>query len=477
MRGKAARPSAGPVEGPWDLPEGWRWERLGDLGTWFGGGTPSKAVADYWADGEIPWISPKDMKRFELNDTEDHITEGALASSAARLVPADSVVCVMRSGILKHSFPVALIGRPMALNQDLRAVHPRPGIHARFLAHFLRSAAQSILHHCFKDGTTVDSVDAGRLSQVAVPIPPPDVQQRIVARIDALFAEIDEGEAALRRARAGVETYRKALLKAAVTGELTADWRRANPPQETGEDLLQRILADRRARWHADPRNARKTYKEPTGPDTENLPDLPEGWVWASLEQLTIQIRNGLSTKPTEQSGGVPILRISAVRPMEIISNQVRLLPAETDVSEFQVAQGDLLTTRYSGSPQFVGVVAKFRSVDPIAYPDKLIRLRMWTADHDMTDFIEIAANFGQSRRAIEANIKTTAGQHGIAGGSLSLTPIPVPPKAETMEIMARTKAALYAPPADLGIHRLEATSATLRQSILAAAFRGELVA
>jgi type I restriction enzyme S subunit len=74
-----------------------------------------------------------------------------------------------------------------------------------------------------------------------------------------------------------VETYRKGLLKAAVTGELTADWRRDNPPQETGEQLLQRILTDRRARWQADPKNARKKYTEPAEPDTDGLPELPEG--------------------------------------------------------------------------------------------------------------------------------------------------------------------------------------------------------
>ncbi len=225
--GKKAAVDRGPVEGPWDLPVGWRWERLGALGEWFGGGTPSKAVPDFWTNGEIPWVSPKDMKRFDLSDTEDHITEAAIAASATKLVPAQSVLCVMRSGILKHSFPVALTSRPVTLNQDLRAVHPRADIAPRYLAYFLRCSAQAILHECSKDGTTVDSIEAGRLMQVPVPLPEKrEEQEAIVARIDTLFAEIDEGlgllsSVGMASSYSGlIATLRQSVLAAAYRGEL-----------------------------------------------------------------------------------------------------------------------------------------------------------------------------------------------------------------------------------------------------------------
>ncbi len=104
-----------------------------------------------------------------------------------------------------------------------------------------------------------------------VPLAPEPVQVRLFETIDALFAEIDDGERALAEARAGVATYRKSRLKAAVTGELTADWRLANPPAETGHDLLRRILADRRASWDADPKNRGKRYVEPAGPDVGRI--------------------------------------------------------------------------------------------------------------------------------------------------------------------------------------------------------------
>ncbi|HEY5301323.1 MAG TPA: restriction endonuclease subunit S [Acetobacteraceae bacterium] len=353
---------AEPIEGPWELPDGWRWERLGDLGTWFGGGTPSKANAAFWTGGTLPWVSPKDMKTAFIDDAEDHITSDALAASATRLVPADSVIFVMRSGILKHSLPVAVTRREVSLNQDLRALHPRPDVLPGFVAHYARRAAQSILHQCSKDGTTVGSIETGRLMNWPVPVPGVDVQRAIVARVDALFAEIDDGERALAEARAGVETYRKSLLKAAVTGELTADWRRANPPAETGQDLLRRILADRRARWDADPRNRGKRYIEPAAPDTGSLPDLPDEWCWAEIRQLTWLIRNGLSVKPTGDAGGSPILRISAVRPNLVDASDLRWLPPSVDTSGYWAQPGDLLVTRYSGSPKFVGVCGRYRA-------------------------------------------------------------------------------------------------------------------
>ncbi len=286
------------VEGPWELPEGWHWERLGDLGDWFGGGTPSKANPSFWSEGNIPWVSPKDMKTLFIEDSEDHISQAAIDGSSTKLVPSGSVLLVTRSGILKHSLPVAVNQRAVTLNQDMRALHPRKDILAGFVANYLRCSSQAILHSCVKDGTTVNSIETDRLMNWLVPIAPPGDQQAVLSRIDALFAEIDDADAALTEARAGVETYRKALLKAAVTGELTADWRRDNPNTETGEELLRRILADHRKKWDADPKNRDKRYDKPEGPYLVGLPDLPKGWAWASLDQLAkIDPRNGLSIK------------------------------------------------------------------------------------------------------------------------------------------------------------------------------------
>lgn len=90
-----------------DIPASWAWAELAELGQWIGGGTPSKGRGEFWT-GSIPWVSAKDMKCFELQDTEDHITEEAVVNSATSRVPPESVLVVTRSGILRHTFPVSL---------------------------------------------------------------------------------------------------------------------------------------------------------------------------------------------------------------------------------------------------------------------------------------------------------------------------------------------------------------------------------
>jgi type I restriction enzyme, S subunit len=174
----------------------------------------------------------------------------------------------------------------------------------------------------FEGRTTVQSIEISALERIRVPIAPAAEQQQIVARIDELFAEIDEGEAALERPRQGLDTWRRALLKAAVTGELTRDWREANRPAETGADLLARICAERGASVQGVGRRRQPLRLVPIG--TASLPTLPEGWVWASLGDL-FDVTTGSTpsraepsfwggTIPWVSSGEVAFCRIKMTR-------------------------------------------------------------------------------------------------------------------------------------------------------------------
>jgi type I restriction enzyme S subunit len=170
-----------PVEGLWALPEGWHWEPLGNLGKWCGGGTPSKARAEFWTDGTIPWVSPKDMKRALIDSSEDQITVDAVAGSSAKTVRAGSLLCVMRSGILRHTFPVAVNTVDVTLNQDMRALTPRADVEPRYLSYYLRFTGNTVLHTTSKAGTTVNSIEASRLDRHPVPITDMGRQRSIVA--------------------------------------------------------------------------------------------------------------------------------------------------------------------------------------------------------------------------------------------------------------------------------------------------------
>ena len=138
---------------------GWPQVPLGNLGRWSGGGTPSKANAAFWTDGTIPWVSPKDMKTERISETQDYITEEAVAKSATHIVRKGAVVVVARSGILKHSLPVAIVDCDVTLNQDLKAVELHEGILPEYVAWAIRASAKDILHRCAKTGTTVQNLE------------------------------------------------------------------------------------------------------------------------------------------------------------------------------------------------------------------------------------------------------------------------------------------------------------------------------
>ncbi len=198
-----------------DLPLGWTKAAFGEIGVWKGGGTPSKSEAHLWRNGTIPWVSPKDMKTAVIEDSQDKLSEAARSHSSFKLVPAGSVLIVTRSGILQHTLPVAVTARDVAINQDIKALIPYPGINARFIALQLRAEADRILATCVKAGTTVESVDFSRLRAYPVNIAPSAEQERIVAKLEPLLARCAVVRAELGRVKRLAVRQRKDALAAA----------------------------------------------------------------------------------------------------------------------------------------------------------------------------------------------------------------------------------------------------------------------
>jgi type I restriction enzyme M protein len=177
----------------------WPMVPLGEHFATASGGTPSKANLSFWK-GQVPWVSPKDMKSDFIEDTQDHISEEAIEASATKLVPSGSVVCVVRSGILKHSLPVALLARDMCINQDLIAFRPTSAeVDSKFLLYVLKTNASSILEEGIKPGVTVQSFHNGFFRDYLIPVPPLAIQREIVQEIDAEQAVVTANRALIAR--------------------------------------------------------------------------------------------------------------------------------------------------------------------------------------------------------------------------------------------------------------------------------------
>lgn len=352
-----------------ELPPGWASAAFSDFGTWIGGGTPSKANAQFW-DGPIPWVSPKDMKSKVIRTAIDGITSDAVHNSATKLVPPDSVLIVTRSGILAHTLPIAVTAVETALNQDLKALALPDSVDSNYVAWGLRAFEQSILATCRKGGTTVHSIEMPRLSAFHLPVAPTNEQRRIVEKIEALFDEIDKGGESLAAAKAALGLYRQSLLKAAFEGRLTADWRAQNPDKlEDPQTLLARIRKEREARYKADIaewKEAVVTWKEggekgkkPPKPKlqpeftyqaTENLSPWPVTSVGTILGAPLI---NGRSVK--DKSGGFPVLRLTALKNGKIVlSEQKEGNWTRDDAFPFLVEYDDIFVARGNGSKKLV---------------------------------------------------------------------------------------------------------------------------
>ena len=175
------------IEGeiPFEIPEGWSWARLGQLVATCGGKTPSKANEAFWEGGGVSWITSKDMKAPELFGSQIELTESGAAET--NMVPAGSVLMVVRSGILRRLLPVAINRVETTINQDLKAMTPYDLGFSDWLLTCFNAWDKRIRNIYHKDGTTVDSIEFDAMLAMLLPIPSLAEQRRIVKAIKTAF--------------------------------------------------------------------------------------------------------------------------------------------------------------------------------------------------------------------------------------------------------------------------------------------------
>lgn len=469
------------------LPDGWRWEALGSLGEWYGGATPSKSNPEYWG-GATPWVSPKDMKSLRIADSEDHLSDEALEGTSIRRYPERTVLMVVRSGILAHTFPVAVAETSGTMNQDLKGLYPRPDVDPAYLTYALRRFGQDVLKECSKHGTTVASIATDALSRFEIPLAPLDTQRRIVAKIDEIFSDLDAGVAAVERAKANLARYRAAVLKAAVEGTLTEEWRRENPDVEPSKELLKRILEERQARWEAEqlikyeakgkkpPKGWRDHYGAPAGPVLDDLPTLPPTWTWATTGQLA-EIQSGIQKQPKRapKNNAYPYLRVANVLRGRLNLSEIHrfeLFPGE--IERLRLKEGDLLVVEGNGSRNQIGRSALWRGeIDDCVHQNHIIRLRVLMGS---PDYLNAYWNSPGGSQRVMRIAASTSGLYTLSTSKVSSIPVPLPPLAEQEAITATVADALsVAEWAEQSVSDQTERSGTLRQTILRQAFSGEL--
>ena len=207
------------VEWLGQVPEHWHVCPLKYLVSFSSGGTPSKDNLSYW-EGDIPWASAKDLKAEKLNDTVDHITQLAVDTGGATLLPATSILVVVRGMILARTFPVTQTTVPMAINQDLKGIWPTDGLTSDFLAWLLRGSADESLLRLDEAGHGTKALRMDAWTSMRLPVPPKGEQVEIVKVLDTETAKLDDLVSEATKAIDLLKERRATLISAAVTGKI-----------------------------------------------------------------------------------------------------------------------------------------------------------------------------------------------------------------------------------------------------------------
>lgn len=182
-------PPVSDKEKPFELPKGWEWVRLGDIGTISGGGTPSKNNEEYWS-GNIPWVSPKDMKVDYISTTELNISELAVTNSSVHIIPNNSILFVVRGMILAHTFPVAINQREVTINQDMKSISSCL-FNMDFLLYLMKGMSHQILGLVDRSSHGTCKLVSEKLFGLQIPVPSLSEQSRINGRIAELMLLCD----------------------------------------------------------------------------------------------------------------------------------------------------------------------------------------------------------------------------------------------------------------------------------------------
>jgi type I restriction enzyme S subunit len=475
------------------LPKGWAEVTLGELLHRIEGGTSFKCLTRM--AGREEWgvikVSAMTWGTF-LEDEQKALPPKTVFDPAAEIKPGD--LLISRCNTVELVGASVLVGecRPRLLLSDksLRLVVAK-AIDRKWLQTIMSShmVRQQMSDVATGSSNSMRNISQDKIKAVRFPLPPLPEQHRIVEKTDELFSDLDAGVSALERAKANLKRYRASVLKSAVEGRLTEEWRKEHPQMEDGQMLLDRILRERREKWEEDQlaqfkkkgkepaKNWQSKYDEPSAPDTSELPELPEGWVWATVDQVAPPT-GGLTKNPNRGSFNrkLPYLRVANVYSNELRLGEMEEIGVEdAELERLLLCKGDLLVVEGNGSKDQIGRVAVWDgSIEPCVHQNHIIKAR---PAHGMSLWMLSFLVSPNGRNSIEKVASSTSGLYTLSISKVASLPIPLPPLAEQEQIVALVEERLsqiYS--AEKTIDAELIRSKRLRQSILKRAFEGKLV-
>jgi type I restriction enzyme S subunit len=324
------------------------------------------------------------------------------------------------------------------------------GIDPKYISYFFHSGDYWLQIRENQAGIGQPNVNGSKLKKLEIPLAPPEQQKRIVAKVEELFSHIDAGIDALKKAKQLLKQYRQSVLKAAVTGELTKEWREVNKAKlEPASQLLERILKERRQKWEEQqleqfkakgkmPKDDKwkEKYIEPEVHDGRPPFELPIEWTWAYMEQLG-KVMGGLTkNKKREQFElQLPYLRVANVYANDLRLDDVTTIGVqENELERVLLEKGDLLIVEGNGSSEQIGRLAIWDgSIDPCVHQNHLIKVRL--QEKGSGNYLMYWLSSMGGRDAILQVASSTSGLYTLSISKVSGLLIPLPPIEEQIVI------------------------------------------
>ncbi len=449
-----------------DLPRGWAWTTLGEVQldkSW--SITPKKSPDEIFELYSVP--------SFSVGGPE--IVPGSQIGSGKRVVERDTVLlCKINPRINR----VWVVGRYSPW-QKIASTEWIPffklaGIDPSYLCYFMRTGEfrDFLAMRASGVGGSLMRVKAGTFAAYPLPLAPVAEEQRIVSKIEELFTQLDAAVTLLERARAQLRRYRQAVLKAAVGGELTKEWREAHRGElEPASVLLQRITRGRKKR-------ARKRYRELPPMDISDFPELPEGWVWTNVADIGDTI-GGLTKNQKRKTypQRMPYLRVANVYAGELRLDDVKTIGVKkAELERVLLEKGDLLVVEGNGSLDQIGRVALWDGrISPCVHQNHIIKVRFYPVEVGRMVLYWLLSDDG--REHITRVASSTSGLYTLSLSKVAALPVPLPPLSEQRKIVEEIEHRLsVVDQMEKAIEQSGKRAERLGQSILKRAFEGKLV-
>lgn len=481
-----------------NLPNGWLELDFGDLFTLprddivdgpFGS---NLKASEYVSEGvPIARLQNIDRNQFIAKNIQYVTKDKSEELARHTFMPGDILITKLGDPLGKACLAPESIAKGVLVADVVRARLTHEWVDRRFLCYQINA---NYVAEQFKDqtkGTTRPRVNLTKIRGLRARLCPLTEQARIVAKLEELLSDLDAGVAELKTAQKKLAQYRQSLLKAAVEGALTAEWRANNTPSESGSQLLKRILQERRGRWEtkqltkfaeqgkAPLKDWQEKYPEPVQPDTTDLPALPEGWVWASLDMLgeiASGVAKGSKIGADIEVREVPYLRVANVQRGFLDLAEVKtILATDRDIAELTLKDGDVLFNE-GGDRDKLGRGWVWRNeVADCIHQNHVFRMRPYLPEV-LPELISHHGNtFGKTW--FQNAGKQTTNLASINMTMLRMFPVPLGPADEQRELLTQLELQIeqivqQEQAVELGLKQ----SMAQRQNLLRAAFAGQLV-